>query len=121
MEAVCIYEGYDMPHTVKSVGIGGDHLNEWMGHLLANRGYAAGREIVRDVKEKLCYVVQDYTSTGLLAATAAASTETRTYVWADGPTDAPPSSAPHPHGAPLASHRPTASRSHKRRWRLCLL
>jgi len=58
---VPIYEGYSIPHAIQRIDLAGSHITKYLQGLLKEKGKNfsndAELETVRDIKERLCYVV----------------------------------------------------------------
>ncbi|CAE7190841.1 unnamed protein product [Symbiodinium necroappetens] len=62
--AVPVCEGFCLPHATKSLPVAGRELSEYLEQLLTERGFyfnsSHEREILQDMKEKLCWVALDF-------------------------------------------------------------
>ncbi|KAK3737236.1 hypothetical protein QZH41_010866, partial [Actinostola sp. cb2023] len=61
---VPVYEGYMLPHATQRMNLAGRDITRLLQRLITERGYSfktsAEHQIIRDAKETLCYVAQDF-------------------------------------------------------------
>ncbi len=85
---VPVYEGFALTHAISRIDVGGRDITTYLRRLLRQRGYtltsSAEKEIVRDIKERLCYVALDPAKEMALADKV--SGMEKSYVMPDGST-----------------------------------
>ena len=61
---VPVFEGFSIPSAIEKMEIAGRTINDYCARLLQGAGHnftsSAEQEVVKDIKEKLCYVALDY-------------------------------------------------------------
>jgi len=83
---VPIFDGYALPHSILRINMAGRDLTDYLLKILSERGLhlttSAEREIVKDIKEKLCYVALDFDEE--LNASKTGSSKEANYEMPDG-------------------------------------
>jgi len=82
---VPVFEGYSIKSAVEKMQIAGREITKFCQKQLLNLGHSftssAEMEIVKDIKEKLCYIAQDYD--GDFADAQSSSVNTKSYTLPD--------------------------------------
>jgi actin-related protein len=83
---VPIYDGFVLPHSIQRINLAGRDLTDYLIKILSERGLhlttGAEREIVKEMKEKLCYVALDFDNE--LDASKTGSSKEANYEMPDG-------------------------------------
>ncbi|XP_060614635.2 actin, cytoplasmic-like [Anolis sagrei] len=81
---VPVYEGHALERAIRHFGMGGHHLTTFLSRTQRDwiSRFKNGTEIVKDIKEKFCYVALDYELE--MATAASSSTLEKSYELPDG-------------------------------------